>query len=294
MSDTGHHEIEHRSIWTHLLRTSFTQGWVDAGSIKTRFVQAGDKNAPVLIMLPGTASSWESFCANLESHARHFNCLAIDLVGSGFSGKPDIDYEISTYVDHVLAFMKAMQVTRASFMGVSLGAWIAARIAVNHPDMVEKLVLIAASGMMSHSQTMGRIKGTRTKAVDEPSWANIESVFEPLIYNENDRIPDLIAVRQAAYRQPEMRRAMGHILCLQDPDIRARNLIAESEWRSIKAPTLIVVAPDDSEMFHETAVRAAELILDAKTIEIKHVRHWPHFERPDLFNAASVSFLKGR
>lgn len=283
--------VDHRSVWTHLLRTPFTQQWIDAGGVKTRFVQAGDKSAPVLIMIPGTASSWESFCANLEAHSKQFNCLALDLVGSGFSDKPDKDYEISVYVEHVLAFMKAHGVEHASFMGVSLGAWIAARIASDHPKVVDKLILIAASGMISHTQTMGRIKGTRTKAVDNPSWENMKAVFAPLIYDERDRIPDLLAIRQAVYRQPDMKRAMEHILCLQDPDIRARNLLSEDEWRRISAPTLIVVAPDDSEMFFKTAVRASELMPNASTIEIQKVKHWPHFEEPDLFNAASISFL---
>lgn len=284
---------DHRSVWTHLLRTPFTQGFVDAGGIRTRYVQAGDRNAPAVVMIPGTASSWESFCANIDAHAQHFNVLALDLVGSGFSDKPDRDYEIPVYVTHVLAFMDAMGVRKASLIGVSLGAWIASRIAVDHPDRVGKLVLLAASGMISHTQTMGRIRGTRTKAVDDPSWPNVQSVFEPLIYRPEDRIDDIIAVRQAAYRQPEMRRAMEHILCLQNPEIRARNLIAEDEWRGIQAPALIVVAPDDSEMFFQTATRAAQLMPKAQTLEIRRVKHWPHFERPDLFNPASIAFLRG-
>jgi len=86
---------------------------------------------------------------------------------------------------------------------------------------------------------------------------------------------------------------MEHILCLQDPEIRARNLIAEDEWRGIQASALIVVAPDDSEMFFQTATRAAQLMPKAQTLEIRQVKHWPHFERPDLFNPASVAFLRG-
>jgi 2-hydroxy-6-oxonona-2,4-dienedioate hydrolase len=285
---------DHRSVWTHLLRTPFTQGYVNAGGVRTRYIQAGDRNAPTVIMIPGTASSWETFCANIDAHAAHFNCLAFDPVGSGFSEKPDVDYEIPVYVNHLLAFMDAMGVQKASLIGVSLGAWIAARVAVNHPKRVDKLILLAASGMISHAQTMGRIRGTRTAAVDDPVWPNIKSVFTPLIYREEDRIDDIVAVRQVAYRQPEMRRAMDHILCLQDPEVRARNLLSEDEWRSIKAPVLVVVAPDDSEMFYNTAMRALKLIPNVQSIEIREVKHWPHFERPELFNPASIQFLSSR
>ena len=284
-------EAATRSVWKHLMRTEFKQAWIDAGGIKTRYVQAGDPNAPALIMLPGTASSWETFCANLESHSRHFNCLALDTIGSGFSDKPDKDYEIADYVEHILAFMNAVGVSRASFIGVSLGAWIATRIAASRPERVNKIILLAPSGMLVHTQTMNRIRGTRTKAVDDPSWENIKSVFEPLIYDEHNRIPDLLSVRQTVYRLPEMKQAMQHILCLQDPDIRARNLVHEDDWRRIQAPTLVVLAPDNSEAFYQTGLRAIELIPNARSIEMRQVKHWPHFEKPDEFNEASLKFL---
>jgi 2-hydroxy-6-oxonona-2,4-dienedioate hydrolase len=292
VTPTGETEPAVRSVWTHLMRTEFRQAWIDAGGIRTRYVQAGDPAAPPLIMLPGTASSWETFCANLEAHSAHFNCLALDMIGSGFTDKPDKDYEIGVYVDHILAFMAAIGVDRASFIGVSLGAWIAARIASSLPQHVDKLVLVAPSGMLVHTQTMARIRGTRTKAVEDPSWANIKAVFEPLIFDEHNRIPDLISVRQAIYMLPEMKHAMDRVLCLQDAEIRSRNILGEDEWRRIMAPTLIVLAPDDSEAFYKTGMRALDLIPKAQSIEMREVKHWPHFEKPDQFNDASLKFLR--
>ena len=115
-------KFEHRSIWGHLMRTSFQQGWVDVAGVRTRYVQAGPADAPAVVMLHGTASSWECFSANLHQHSKHFNCYAIDMVGSGLTDKPDYDYEIPVYVAHVRGFMAAMNIKRASLIGVSLGA----------------------------------------------------------------------------------------------------------------------------------------------------------------------------
>src|SRR5688572_30614026 len=225
----------YRSIWTELRETPFRQDWIDAGGIRTRFAQAGDPKAPALIMLHGTGGSWEAFCGNLGAHAASFNCYAIDMVGSGFSDKPAYDYEISAYVDHVLKFMAAIGVTRASFIGVSLGAWVAARLAVDHPDAVTKMTLLSASGLIANKATMQRFQ-----SVDDPSWPNVAKIFDTLIHDPTNRIDDLIAVRQAVYKLPGARDAMARILVLQDPEIRERNLIAENEWRKIKAPTLVV------------------------------------------------------
>ena len=76
------------------------------GGIKTRYVQAGNESNPPLIMLHGTAGSLENFAANIAAHARHFNCVAFDMIGSGMTAKPDYDYETEHYVAHVVDISK--------------------------------------------------------------------------------------------------------------------------------------------------------------------------------------------
>ena len=120
-TNSNDNDDNYRSIWLDLQQASFRQGWVNAGGIRTRYAQAGRAGAPALMMLHGTAGSWEAFCRNLEAHAEHFDCYAIDMIGSGFSDKPDRDYEIPDYVEHAKNFMDAMNIGRASFIGVSLG-----------------------------------------------------------------------------------------------------------------------------------------------------------------------------
>jgi 2-hydroxy-6-oxonona-2,4-dienedioate hydrolase len=282
-----------RSLWTHLMRASFTQGWIEVDGVSTRYVHAGASSAaPALIMLHGTAGSWECFAANLQAHARYFNCYALDMVGSGFSGKPDIDYEIPVYSAHVQGFMRAVGLERASFMGVSLGAWVAARLAIDHPEVVDKLILLSTTGLVANVESMNSIRSVRTKAVDDPSWDNIRNIFTNLIYDETNRIPDLVALRQAVYQQPEMKRAMEHVLCLQDPEIRKRNLIPDKEWQSIRAPTLVVAAPDDKEVFYTSALRVAQLIPQARLVEVRQVKHWAQFEQYETFNRLSLEFLR--
>jgi pimeloyl-ACP methyl ester carboxylesterase len=283
--------VPERTIWQHLHKTAFAQGWVDVNGVKTRYVQTGPADGVPVIMIHGTAGTWECFCANLESHSQRFNCYALDMVGSGFTDKPDVDYEIPFYVEHVRGFMAALGISNASLIGVSLGAWIASKLAIDHPECVRSLTLLAASGLLVNHETMGGIRGQRTKAVDDPSWDNIRNVFTSLIHDERNRIQDLVFIRQAVYRQPEMKTAMAHILCLQDPEIRTRNTVPTEDWKRIQAPTLIITAPDDKEDYYQTSLAIAKLIPDAQTFEIRGVRHWANFEKPEMFNAVSLDFL---
>ncbi len=224
--------------------------------------------------------------------SQRYNCYAFDTVGAGFTDKPDMDYEIPVYVEHLRQFMRAVGVTKASVMGVSLGAWIAVRFALTYPEQVQSLVLVSAAGLITDAQTLSSIKGPRFKAVDDPSWENVSAIFGGLILEEHNRIGDFVGVRQAVYQQPGMRRAMEHILCLQEPAIRARNMVAEAEWRQLQAPTLLIGAVDNPDIFLETAQRVSHWIPRAEYVEIRRSSHWSQFESPQEFNRAALDFLQ--
>jgi pimeloyl-ACP methyl ester carboxylesterase len=284
-------DVAYRSLWTELRQVAFRQGWVDAGGVSTRYAEAGPADAPVVVMLHGTGGHWETFAANLGPFSERFHVLAFDMVGNGFSDKPDVDYEVPVYVDHVLAVMDVFGVTRASFIGVSLGSWVAARLALDHPERVDKLIFCSTAGMIATADNMARIRAERTRAVDEPTWASIRAMFEHLIAEERNRIPDLVALRQAVYALPEMKTAIHHILVLQDPEVRDRNLLSAEQWSAIAAPALVVASGKDHNEYENTSRRAAALMPDARLLEMPEVKHWPHFEDPATFNEAALAFL---
>jgi 2-hydroxy-6-oxonona-2,4-dienedioate hydrolase len=281
----------YRSIWTELRQVSFRQGWVDAGGVSTRYAEAGPPAAPAVVMLHGTGGHWETFAANIGPFSRHFRCVAIDMVGNGFSDKPELDYEIPVYVDHVRAVMDALGIDRTSLMGTSLGSWVAARFALNYPERVDKLVFMSTAGLIATRSNMDRIRAERTKAVDDPSWESIKAMFVNLMAEERNRLPDLVALRQAIYRLPEMKHTIDHILVLQDPEVRDRNLLSEAQWRSIQAPAFVVASGKDHNEYENTSRRVAALMPSAELFEMPHVKHWPHFEDPETFNEASLRFL---
>ena len=99
----------YRSVWSELYATEFRQSWVDAGGLKTRFIEAGSPSNPPLILLHGTAGSWENFALNVAAHAEHFNCYAVDFIGHGYSTKPEHPLEIPHYLDQVHRVLDALK-----------------------------------------------------------------------------------------------------------------------------------------------------------------------------------------
>lgn len=67
------------------------------------------------------------------------------MLGHGYTGKPDKPYEIADYVTHLVDYLDAVGVGAAHIVGESLGGWVGARAAVEHPERVLSLQLLCAA-----------------------------------------------------------------------------------------------------------------------------------------------------
>ncbi|MGE0804161.1 MAG: alpha/beta fold hydrolase [Burkholderiaceae bacterium] len=284
-------ERGYRSIWSHLATVPHRQDWITTGDFRTRYVEAGQRGRPALIMIHGTGGSWEAFCANLGPLSEHFHCFALDMIGCGYTEKPDRPYEISEHVAQLIDFMRAKEIERASFIGISMGAWIASRFALAHPRQTDKLVLLSAFGLSDDKEEIGAIITRRGKAFEEPSWASVKEIFGRLIYAEENRIDDLIGLRLQTYSQASMKAAGENVLAVFKPEFLARNLISPDEWRSISVPALVVASVDDKPLYANTARAVAGLIPKATLVEMRQVGHWPQFENPEPLNRLVIEFL---
>lgn len=281
----------YRSVWRELMGVEFRQHYVDALGLRTRVVEVGPPDAPPLVMLHGTGGHWEAFSANLPVLAEHFRCIAFDMLGCGFTDKPDRPYEIKDYVEHALAVLDVLEVERASFIGVSLGSWVACRLALTAPERVERLVLNSPSGLLPLPKSAASVVDQRRKVSTEgtPSWADIQTMLEHLFYDRSSLVDDIVAVRQQVYSLPSA--PLERTLTLFDPEVRQRNLLTNDEWAAIAAPALIIAHVDAPDDYLRTGLAIAEMMPNATIAEMQQVSHWPQFERPEAFNALALDFL---
>src|SRR5690606_32220670 len=107
--------------------------------------------------------------------------------------------EIKQYVKHVLDFMDALKIEKMSISGESLGGWVAAQLAIDHPDRVDRLVLNTAGGSQADPKVMERLKTLSMRAAEDPSWEFIKARIEWLMADKSKVFDDLVATRQAIY-----------------------------------------------------------------------------------------------
>src|SRR2546425_2923414 len=119
---------------------------VTSDGINIHYVCGG--SGPPLVLVHGLGSSAAvEFYYNLEPLAAHHRVLAIDLPGFGKSDKPVLDYTIELFVKAVRDVMTSEGLERAAVMGVSMGGRVALGLALESPDLVERLVLVDALGV---------------------------------------------------------------------------------------------------------------------------------------------------
>lgn len=292
MSDE--HPNNFSSVWADLRGVTFNQGFLDAGGIRTRFMESGNPSKPLVLALHGVGGHAEAYSRNFGPHGEHFWFVAIDMLGHGWTEQPPIDYQVRDYADHVLAVLKALGRDKAMLTGESLGGWVATYLAVQHPETVEKLVLNTAGGWTAHPEVMERLKRLSNEAASDPSWSRIKTRLEFLMCDKSMVSDDLIETRRAIYAQPGFGDTMRRIMCLQEMEIRRPNMITEEQYRSIKVPTLVVWTSHDPTATPAEGKQICDMIPGAKYVVMNQCGHWPQFEDADLFNRLHIDFLLGR
>ena len=276
------------SFWTGLSGTNFRIDWADIGGIRTRFLEAGS-GPQTVVFLHGVGGHLETFVRNVAAHASQYRVLVPDLLGHGYTDKPDQNYELPHYVDHLLGFLDARQAGRIYLAGTSLGGWISARIAAQHPERVAKLALVSTAGLTASASVMNNIRTLTTNATS----GDRESVRKRLqwVIKHPDMVDEeLIEARWQIYRRPEYQAAMPRIMCLQDMETRQRNLLSEAELGLIRAKSLVVWTKDDPTGDIATGQRYAAAIPGAEFVVFEESAHMPQFEEPERFNRLMLRF----
>ena len=280
------------TIWTDLLGLEFCVKQVDAKGVTTRALIAGEGED--VFMLHGTSGHMEAFSRNIRAHVEAgFRCHAIDALGHGYTGKPDHNYEVHHYAEHILNYMDAQGIKKAHFAGESLGGWTSAVIAINHPERVQSLQLIAAGGTKANPEIMERIKTSTTKAVKTDDIELTRKRLHLLMHNPaKDVSEELVEVRHAIYHTPEFVANVHNLLCLQEMEIRQRNLLTPEQLGQIKAPTLVIWGRNNPFGEVPEAAKMHEAIAGSELELFDDCGHWPQHERVELYNPLAIEFLK--
>src|SRR5919112_882078 len=245
-------------------------------------------SGPAVLLLHAGIGDRRMWDDQISAFAEHFTVIRFDARGFGETRKPDAPF--APYAD-AIALLDHLGITRAHFVGVSMGSQTAIEAAIAAPERVSALVAVAARTGTPVSSTL-RAGWNRVNELEEAGDIPGAVEYELRMWVDGpDRGPDAV--------DPEMRervREMNAALFARD-DVDGEELPldppAAERLAEISAPTLIVYGDKDVMDVRQAAGPLAAAIPGAQLAVIPDAAHLPQMERPEIFNEIVLGFLLG-
>ena len=252
-------------------------GWTDVPALGTRVHartwRAGTTpgRTPVVLLHGLGLSSRYLVPLGRRLAALGHDVVAPDLPGFGRSprdprlrrpGGPDV----ATQTGHLVAWLDAAGIGRASFFGNSIGAQVGAELAARHPERVDRLVL----------------SGSTPDPRYRRPWKQYPQVLRNMVFE----VPGLQPMFQVEYLSTGVARMVQQLVRSCDDPI-------EQRLPAVAAPTLVVRGRHDRTLRQEWAQEVTRLLPDGRLVVVEGAAHNAHWSAPDVSARLVAGFLAG-
>ena len=299
-NENGGFVMPEDTIWLEMSGGGVAERFYDAGGVRTRALEAGDQDAPVLLLLHGTGGHAETYYRNVVPLSKHFRVLSVDMVGHGFSDRPaDIGYSLDDFANHIADLLDAIGADKAHISGESLGSAVAAWFAISHPERVERLVLNTAVLAHPTPEGMAELEEFARRTVEVMSSGltrdAIRTRMQWLVSDPSRMTEELVSCRMRIYKQPGMLETIGKVMMSVGGMFRGltgQQYFEPGVMSRISCPTLVLWTEHNPGQNAEFAEKVAQDIPDHEFHVLTDCGHWPQYESPEEFNQLHLEFLR--
>ena len=273
---------------------------VEIDGMPIRYLAGGE--GPSLVLLHGAGDNALDWQWVMPALAATHRVYAPDLPGSPESARPAADYSPAFFERFVAAFVDALDVGRATFVGNSLGGLIALRLALSEPERAGALVLVDSAGLgraVNPAFTSVNVPGLGEAAL--PFWRTPVGAYQRawgrtalLFAHPPGSVPrEWVAEQCRLALSPGYLEAHLAVLRTQVGFGGQREVLVD-QLPLLEIPTLVVWGAGDR-VFPESQARvAAARLQEGSLAVVPDCGHMPHVECPDRFLAALDDFLGRR
>ena len=180
--------------------------FVDVRGVKTHYVEAGSGDPIVFVHGAGPgAYGWAGWRQTIPVLSKYFRTFAIDTLGFGLTDKPTESCSDQDSVDHLLGFLDALCLERVYLCGNSRGAYMCAKLTVDQPQRVKKLLMISSGSLalaMGLERSHAQQGGMRKLEAYDGTPASMREFMEVIVHDHSKITDELIADRVAMAALP--------------------------------------------------------------------------------------------
>lgn len=266
---------------------------IEANGIFMNYEVAG--SGKWLLLIHGMGDNLGAWYNQVPVFSQRYRVLTYDVRGHGQTEAPEGEYSTDVWAQDLHGLLGALEIERAYVLGYSMGGMVAVNLALQHPEMVEALILANSGGArrptMSEEQMrqMAEQRRMRMERVEREGLAatmdeSTAMMFSPGFPERNkEAFERYKAVRLKNDPQSYLRmmRSMGTMFGGAPPDLS-----------KIQCPTLIIGGEHDGLMGAEGA-KATQQAIAGSQLKIMPTGHASAIEQPEEFNKAVMDFLAG-
>ena len=242
-----------------------------------------------LVMIRGVGSNTDHWYEQVPVLSRRFQLLVFDNRGIARSSDPGGPFSIRDMADDTIALMEATGLKKAHVLGYSMGGMIAQEMALNYPQKIDGLILVATDCGISlrikappeASRLFSEMVRLGTK---EAKLAAERCLFAEQTFENHPQIIQRYADVSQRYPAPQ------ELLARQWAAVTQHDACARLQH--VSSPTLAITGSEDVLIPPQNAKLLAEKIPDAQMISINGGGHLFLIEQPRQFNEAVIGFLE--
>lgn len=272
--------------------------FVNVDGARVHYQEFGDPSAPSMILIHGYTASvyvWRSVAPMVADAG--FHVIAIDLLGFGYSEKPRwFDYSIDSQARMIERFMDRLGLGRVIIVGSSYGGAVAATLALDYAERVEKLILVDAvsnNNLKNHPiLRLAAIPGVGEAIA--PFLADTKAFHRHRMKNTMGPANQHLVTdeRVEAVRRPLAAADAHHSLLAASRNWHANRIGYDAHL--INQQTLIIWGEDDKIIPVRDGYKLHEAILHSRLVVIKKCGHVPMEEKSELFAELVTEFCRAR
>ena len=251
------------------------------------YVQQGDSNGPVIVLLHGAGDSWHSYDRVYPLIPRRYLVYGITLRGHGLSDHPESGFSSADFAGDILDFLEQKNIRHATLVGHSLGSFVAQKVAEldSEPGKghLDKLVLIGSGpGISKKSSGTAPVLSAFSQLKDPVPYTFARDFQASTIYYPVPAANFEMWVAEAE-RVPA---STWHGL--------AQGHGSPEDLVKIKIPTLVVWGEKDSIFSREDEDTLMKMLPNAKFSAYPETGHALHWERPERFARELLAFVQAK
>lgn len=268
-----------------------TSKFIDINGLKLHYIDYGSEGRPYLVLLHGLNGNAHAFDLVAPNLTAAHHVVALDFRGHGDSqwGPPD-GYTPPGYLGDIGAFLKALSIEKASFIGSSMGGAMAMIFATLAPNIVDQLVLndIGAEIVIpAPDPQQPALTARRFRTIADATSFYRES-FHPAAL-----LPELVAEKLTA--NSVKTGEDGWLVWKTDPAVNSgtatggpsagRVINMWSFYKKLTAPVLIVRGAESTALTRETVSKMLSVLPGTRAVEVPGVGHTPWLNEPVALQA---------